>query len=51
MLAAHAVTLVVLPSGLWRIALALGFSAGYTAEGFVGSLARSRPRLPAADRC
>ncbi|GGW77070.1 hypothetical protein [Streptomyces lomondensis] len=32
--AAHATTLVVLPSGLWRIALALGHPAGYTTEGF-----------------
>ncbi|GAA4930561.1 hypothetical protein ACFPM3_02665 [Streptomyces coeruleoprunus] len=33
--AAHLTTLVVLPSGLWRIALALGHPAGYTEEGFV----------------
>ncbi|WP_258025398.1 hypothetical protein [Streptomyces bambusae] len=33
--AAHAVSLIVLPSSLWRIALVLGFPAGYTAEGFV----------------
>ncbi|MEU1472944.1 hypothetical protein ABZ434_32625 [Streptomyces sp. NPDC005761] len=32
--AAHLATLVVLPTGLWRIALVLGFPAGYTAEGF-----------------
>ncbi|MFF5983719.1 hypothetical protein ACFY78_33260 [Streptomyces olindensis] len=32
--AAHATALLVLPSGLWRIALALGHPAGYTAEGF-----------------
>ncbi|MFI9203161.1 hypothetical protein [Streptomyces sp. NPDC053048] len=32
--AAHLTTLVVLPSGLWRILLVLGFPAGYTAEGF-----------------
>ncbi|MEU1308697.1 hypothetical protein ABZ419_07355 [Streptomyces cinnamoneus] len=34
--AAHLTTLVVLPSGLWRIALVLGYPAGYTDEGFVG---------------
>ncbi|MGP3975627.1 hypothetical protein ACTWQF_16775 [Streptomyces sp. 8N114] len=34
--AAHATTLVVLPSGLWRIALVLGYPAGYTDEGFTG---------------
>lgn len=33
--AAHATTVVVLPSGLWRIALVLGYPAGYTDEGFV----------------
>ncbi|MEU5306710.1 hypothetical protein ACH4YO_41135 [Streptomyces noursei] len=33
--AAHLTTLVVLPSGLWRIAMVLGFPAGYTAVGFV----------------
>ncbi|WP_328393901.1 hypothetical protein OHS70_04565 [Streptomyces sp. NBC_00390] len=32
--AAHLTTLVVLPSGLWRIALVLGYPAGYTDEGF-----------------
>ncbi|MDG9713458.1 hypothetical protein [Streptomyces sp. DH10] len=32
--AAHATTLVVLPSGLWRIALVLGHPAGYTDEAF-----------------
>ncbi|MDQ1012934.1 hypothetical protein QFZ82_007419 [Streptomyces sp. V4I23] len=32
--AAHLTTLVVLPSGLWRIALVLGCPAGYTHEGF-----------------
>ncbi|WP_234338152.1 hypothetical protein [Streptomyces sp. NRRL F-5727] len=31
---AHLTTLVVLPSGLWRIAMALGRPAGYTTEGF-----------------
>ncbi|TXS41974.1 hypothetical protein [Streptomyces sp. OR43] len=31
---AHLAALVVLPTGLWRIALVLGFPAGYTAEGF-----------------
>ncbi|MGW2560459.1 hypothetical protein ACWCXB_14660 [Streptomyces sp. NPDC001514] len=34
--AAHLTTLVVLPSGLWRIALVLGYPAGYTHEGFAG---------------
>ncbi|MFF3394343.1 hypothetical protein ACFYW1_25815 [Streptomyces sp. NPDC002669] len=33
--AAHLTTLVVLPSGLWRIALVLGHPAGYTEAGFV----------------
>ncbi|MFC8830243.1 hypothetical protein ACFT9I_33510 [Streptomyces sp. NPDC057137] len=33
--AAHLTTLVVLPSGLWRIALVLGFPAGYQDESFV----------------
>ncbi|MFE9817787.1 hypothetical protein [Streptomyces sp. NPDC005773] len=33
---AHLAALVVLPTGLWRIALVLGLPAGYTAEGFVG---------------
>ncbi|WP_326659488.1 hypothetical protein [Streptomyces sp. NBC_00385] len=33
---AHLAALVVLPAGLWRIALVLGFPAGYTAEGFAG---------------
>ncbi|MCM2412736.1 hypothetical protein [Streptomyces sp. RKAG290] len=33
---AHLVTLVVVPTGLWRIALVLGFPSGYTAEGFTG---------------
>ncbi|MGW2858901.1 hypothetical protein [Streptomyces sp. NPDC001205] len=33
--AAHLTTLVVLPSGLWRIAMVLGYPAGYTAAGFV----------------
>ncbi|MGW1892804.1 hypothetical protein ACWCP6_21575 [Streptomyces sp. NPDC002004] len=33
-LAAHLTTLVVLPSGLWRIALVLGHPAGYTHDGF-----------------
>ncbi|MFD0905512.1 hypothetical protein [Actinomadura sediminis] len=31
--AAHAVTLLALPSCLWRIGLALGFPLGYTDEG------------------
>ncbi|MEE1767923.1 hypothetical protein PUR34_06925 [Streptomyces sp. JV185] len=34
--AAHLTALVVLPTGLWRIALVLGFPSGYTAEGFAG---------------
>ncbi|MBD0741459.1 hypothetical protein BG418_08145 [Streptomyces sp. CBMA152] len=33
--AAHAATLVVLPSGLWRILMVLGYPAGYTTAGFV----------------
>ncbi|MEU9720826.1 hypothetical protein [Streptomyces sp. NPDC047976] len=33
--AAHLTTLVVLPSGLWRIAMVLGWQAGYTDEGFI----------------
>nr|WP_208903455.1 hypothetical protein [Streptomyces incarnatus] len=32
--AAHLTTVVVLPSGLWRIALVLGCPAGYTETGF-----------------
>lgn len=32
--AAHLTTLVVVPSGLWRIVLVLGYPAGYTDEGF-----------------
>jgi len=32
--AAHVVALTTLPSGLWRIALALGFHAGYTEQGY-----------------
>lgn len=32
-LAAHAVPLATLPSGLWRVGLALGFSMGLTIEG------------------
>ncbi|MFF2808265.1 hypothetical protein ACFVT2_14055 [Streptomyces sp. NPDC058000] len=32
---AHLTALVVLPSGLWRLALVVGCPAGYTAEGFV----------------
>ncbi|MFD7020815.1 hypothetical protein [Streptomyces sp. NPDC059928] len=32
--AAHLTTLVVLPSGLWRIAMVLGHPAGYTQDGF-----------------
>lgn len=33
--AAQLTTLIVLPTGLWRIAMVLGFPSGYTAEGFV----------------
>ncbi|MFG3099049.1 hypothetical protein ACGFZL_00700 [Streptomyces sp. NPDC048182] len=33
--AAHLTALVVLPSGLWRVALVLGHPAGYTEAGFV----------------
>ncbi|MEV8015888.1 hypothetical protein AB0O76_05945 [Streptomyces sp. NPDC086554] len=33
--AAHLTTLVVLPSGLWRIALVLGYPSGYHEAGFV----------------
>ncbi|MEV5880620.1 hypothetical protein AB0L75_41905 [Streptomyces sp. NPDC052101] len=32
--AAHLTTLVVLPSGLWRIAMVLGYPGGYTETGF-----------------
>ncbi|MFF4228687.1 hypothetical protein [Streptomyces sp. NPDC001820] len=32
--AAHLTTLVVLPSGIWRIALVLGYPAGYLDESF-----------------
>ncbi|MCC5481222.1 hypothetical protein [Streptomyces barringtoniae] len=32
--AAHLVTLVVLPSGVWRIVMVIGFPAGYTETGF-----------------
>ncbi|MFJ6759360.1 hypothetical protein ACIQNK_30615 [Streptomyces sp. NPDC091273] len=32
--AAHATTWIVLPSGLWRIALVLGYPSGYTDVGF-----------------
>ncbi|MFI8320128.1 hypothetical protein [Streptomyces sp. NPDC085529] len=31
---AHLTTLVVLPSGLWRLAMAAGWPSGYTIEGF-----------------
>ncbi|MEU9318859.1 hypothetical protein [Streptomyces sp. NPDC048295] len=34
--AAQLTALVVLPTGLWRIALVLGFPSGCTAEGFAG---------------
>ncbi|WP_411084554.1 hypothetical protein [Streptomyces sp. cmx-18-6] len=33
--AAHLIALIVLPSALWRIALVLGYPAGYTDAGFV----------------
>lgn len=33
--AAHLVTLTALPSGLWRVGLALGFHAGYTERGYI----------------
>ncbi|MEU5438326.1 hypothetical protein AB0G73_33930 [Streptomyces sp. NPDC020719] len=33
--AAHLTTLIVLPSGLWRIVMVLGYPAGYTEDGFV----------------
>lgn len=33
--AAHLTALVVLPSGLWRIVMVLGYPAGYTEAGFV----------------
>ncbi|MGW2307125.1 hypothetical protein [Actinomadura luteofluorescens] len=33
-LAAHAITLLALPSGVWRLGLALGFPLGYTEEGY-----------------
>ncbi|MFF5207165.1 hypothetical protein [Streptosporangium sp. NPDC000396] len=32
--AAHLAALAPLPSGLWRLALALGFTAGYTEQGY-----------------
>lgn len=31
---AHLITLIVLPSALWRVALVLGFPSGYTDAGF-----------------
>lgn len=31
---AHAIPLLTLPTGLWRVALALGFTAGTTREGY-----------------
>ncbi|WP_344894686.1 hypothetical protein [Actinomadura meridiana] len=31
---AHAITLISLPSGLWRLGLAMGFPLGYTADGY-----------------
>lgn len=33
--AAHLVVLTALPSGLWRIALAMGFPAGHTEQGYI----------------
>ncbi|HZW01145.1 MAG TPA: hypothetical protein VFF55_06205 [Candidatus Deferrimicrobium sp.] len=33
--AAHLVVLLALPSGLWRLALALGFRAGHTEQGYL----------------
>jgi len=33
--AAHVVVLIALPSGLWRLALALGFHAGHTDQGYI----------------
>ncbi|MGI5415624.1 hypothetical protein [Actinomadura luteofluorescens] len=33
-LAAHAITLLALPSGVWRLGLALGLPLGYTEEGY-----------------
>lgn len=33
--AAHLTTLLVLPSGLWRLVMVLGYPAGYTEAGFV----------------
>lgn len=35
-LAAHVAALTALPSGLWRLALVVGFPAGYTARGYAG---------------
>ncbi len=32
--AAHLVALTALPTGLWRLALAMGFHAGYTEQGY-----------------
>ncbi|MFG3408969.1 hypothetical protein [Streptomyces sp. NPDC048142] len=33
--AAQLITLIVLPTGLWRLAMVCGFPSGYTAAGFV----------------
>ena len=33
--AAHLVVLTALPSGLWRLALAMGFHAGHTEQGYI----------------
>ncbi|MEU4823848.1 hypothetical protein AB0H37_18435 [Actinomadura sp. NPDC023710] len=33
-LAAHTITLLALPSGIWRLGLALGLHLGYTEEGY-----------------
>ncbi|MEU6868361.1 hypothetical protein ABZ924_34880 [Streptomyces sp. NPDC046876] len=35
--AAHAVALVTLPSGIWRLLLAAGFLAGYTEAGYAAA--------------
>ncbi|MEU3775858.1 hypothetical protein AB0F11_22100 [Streptomyces sp. NPDC032472] len=35
--AAHAVALVTLPSGIWRLLLAAGFTAGYTEAGYAAA--------------
>ncbi len=40
--AAQLTTLIVLPTGLWRLAMVCGFPSGYTEAGFV----HSTPRAP-----